>query len=103
MVDNAGMARLHTADNTTGPLAFDGRTITLVTRTTGFHVGDDARGGLHVRSRPRHVEVLDDDGQRHVVAVHDVERMLLVAISVGALVCASAVQAVRKHRRAPVR
>ncbi len=39
-------------DTTVGPLAFDGRTITLVARTRAMHVGDDGRGALHVRSRP---------------------------------------------------
>ena len=74
------MAVLKRGETTIGPLAFGGRTITLVARTTALHVGDDARGALHVRSRPVHVEVLDGEGRREVVHVRDIEHTLMVAI-----------------------
>jgi hypothetical protein len=86
-------------DTTVGPLAFDGRTITLVARTRAMHVGDDGRGALHVRSRPRHVEVLDVDGRRKVVAVHDVERMLVLAITFAGLAAAFAIRTVRTRKQ----
>ena len=49
-------------ETTTGPVAFGGRTITLVARTTALHVGDTS-GALHLRARPVHVEVLDGEGR----------------------------------------
>jgi hypothetical protein len=85
-------------DTTVGPLAFDGRTITLVARTRALHVGDDGRGVLHVRSRPRHVEVLDVDGRRKVLVVHDVERMLVLAITIAGLAAAFAIRTVRTRQ-----
>ena len=48
---------LRRRETTVGPVALDGRTITLVARTTAVHLGDTF-GGLHVRARPAHVEVL---------------------------------------------
>jgi len=91
------MALLQTGETTIGPLAFDGRTITLVARTTALHIGDDARGALHVRSRPRHVEVLDEDGHRHVVSIRDVERMLMLGIGVVTVAATYAVRILRAH------
>ena|SRR5665213_2838159 len=91
------MALLQTGETTIGPLAFDGRTITLVARTTALHIGDDARGALHVRSRPRHVEVLDEDGHRHVVSIRDVERMLMLGIGVVTVAATHAVRTLRAH------
>ncbi len=91
------MTRLHTGESTIGPLAFDGRTITLVARTTAIHVGDDSRGALHVRSRPRLVEVLDEDGRRHVVPVRDVQRALMVGITIVTIAGTSLVRAARRH------
>ena len=93
------MAGFHRGETTTGPLAFDGRTLTLVARTTALHVGDDARGGLHIRSRPLHVEVLDENGQRQVVSVRDVEHILLVAIAIGTFASTYVLRAVRKNRK----
>jgi hypothetical protein len=91
------MARMQTVDTTIGPTAFDGRTITLVARTRALHVGDDARGALHVRSRPRYVEVLDEDGHRRVLAVHDVECMLLAAITIGGIATACLARMMRRR------
>jgi hypothetical protein len=86
-------------DTTVGPLAFDGRTITLVARTRTMHVGDDGRGALHVRSRPRHVEVLDVDGRRQVLAVHDVERILVRTITIAGLATAFAIRTFRTRKQ----
>jgi len=86
-------------DTTVGPLAFDGRTITLVARTRAMHVGDDGRGALHVRSRPRHVEVLDVDGRHKVLAVHDVERTLVRTIAIAGLAAAFVIRTVRTRRQ----
>jgi hypothetical protein len=90
---------LQSGDTTIGPLAFEGRTITLVARTNAFHIGDDARGALHVRSRPRHVEVLDEDGHRDVVAIHDFERMIVVGITVATIVGTYLLRAVCRNGR----
>ncbi len=93
------MPGVQRAETTVGPLAFDGRTITLVTRTTAVHLGDDARGALHLRSRPLHVEVLNVDGRRHVVRIRDVERTLIVAIALGAFAGTYALRFARKATR----
>src|SRR5689334_16158044 len=56
-----GAAMLRRRETTVGPVALDGRSVTLVARTTAVHVGDTraARPGLlHLRARPAHVEVL---------------------------------------------
>jgi hypothetical protein len=92
------MAALRRAETTLGPLAFGGQTITLVARTTAFHVGDDARGALHVRSHPVHVEVLDAEGRREVVHVRDVEHTLMVAILIGTVACTYVLRAIRTRR-----
>ncbi len=92
------MATLQRGESTTGPLAVGGRTITLVARTTALHVGGDDRGGLHVRSRPAHVEILDEDGQRHVVHIRDVEYTLIAAIAIGGAASACALRLIRNKR-----
>jgi len=91
------MSVLQRGETTIGPVAVGGRTITLVARTTAVHVGGDARGALHIRSRPMHVEVLDDDGQRHVVRVRDLEHTLVLAIATCGLAAAYAVRIIRKN------
>jgi hypothetical protein len=92
------MAMLHRGETTIGPLAFDGRTITLVARTTAVHIGGDARGALHVRSRPLLVEVLDDHGQRHVVHIRGVEHALVAAIAIGVVASTYALRTLRESR-----
>ena len=67
------MTLLQRGETSVGPVAVDGRTITLVARTTAVHIGSDERGALHLRSRPVHVEVLDADGRRHIVRIRDIE------------------------------
>lgn len=91
------MALVQRGETTLGPLAFGGRTITLVARTTAVHVGSDARGALRVRSRPAHVEVLDEDGQRHVLHIRNVEHALIAAIAIGGVASSCALRLVRRH------
>ncbi len=92
------MAVLHRGETAIGPLASDGRTITLVARTTAVRMGGDARGALHVRSRPLLVEVLDENGQRQVVHIRDHEHALIAAIAVGGLASTWALRALRESR-----
>jgi hypothetical protein len=92
------MAVLHREETTIGPVASDGRTITLVARTTAVHIGGDARGALHVRSRPLLVEVLDENGNRHEVHIRNVENALIAAIAIGGLASACALRALRESR-----
>jgi hypothetical protein len=84
-------------ESSVGPLALDGRTITLVARTTAVNVGRPW-GALHVRARPVHVEVLDGEGHRQVVRVHDVEQTLVVAITLAGLVAAIGLRSIRNRR-----
>lgn len=101
----ASMAVLQRGESTIGPVAFGGRTIMLVARTTAVHIGRDAFSAVHVRSRPVHVEVLDEHGQRQVVPVRDVERALIAAIAIGGIAGACALRARGKwsngKRRSP--
>ena len=97
-VDNAEMAALQRGETTVGPLAHEGRTITLVARTTAVHLGGDGNGALGVFARPAHVEVLEEDGQRHIVRVPDIERVLLAAIALGTAVSISALRYSRTTR-----
>jgi hypothetical protein len=92
------MALMQRGETTLGPLAFDGRTITLVARTTAVHVGTDERGALHVRSRPAHVEVLDEDGRRHIVRIHNVEHALIAGIALAGFAGSCALRVIRQRR-----
>ena len=92
------MAVLHRGETTTGPVASGGRTITLVARTTAARIGGDARGACRVRSRPLLVEVLDENGQRHVVHIRDVEHALIAAVAIGGLASTCALRALRESR-----
>ncbi|MDQ1462897.1 MAG: hypothetical protein QOI08_4381 [Actinomycetota bacterium] len=91
------MPALQRSETTIGPLALGGRTITLVARTTALHLGNDERGALHIRSRPAHVEVLDEDGRRHVVRIRDIERALIAAIVIGGAAGACALRVARRR------
>jgi hypothetical protein len=90
------MAVVQRGETTIGPVAVGGRTLTLVARTTAIHLGGDARGALHVRSRPMHVEVLDEDGHRHVVRVRDIEKTLITSIAIGGVAGAYALRVIRR-------
>jgi hypothetical protein len=92
------MPSVKRSETTLGPLAFGGRTITLVARTTALHVGDDGRGALHIRSHPVHVEVLDGEGRREVVHIRDTEHTLMVAILIATLVGTSVLRIARTRR-----
>lgn len=82
MLQNAGVPLVTRRRTTTGPVAVDGRTITLVATTRAVHVGRGARAlALHVRARPHHVEVLHHDGRRDVVRIRDVEGTLVTVIA----------------------
>ena len=89
---------LQRGESTIGPVAINGRTITLVARTRALHIGGDERGALHIRARPAHVEVLDEHGRRLVVRIRDVETALVTAIAAGGLVGACVVRAIRRRR-----
>ena len=92
------MAIVQRADSTVGPVAIEGRTITLVSRAHAVRVGRDPGRAVQVRSRPRYVEVLHHDGRREVVRIHDVERALIAAIAFGAIAAACTARAVAKRR-----
>jgi hypothetical protein len=84
-------------ETSTGPVAVGGRTISLVARTRTLRVGASGATLFHVRARPSHVEVLEGDGRRHVVAIHDLQRIVTAAIVAGAAAC---VVGTRMTRRA---
>jgi len=94
------VAALQRGETTIGPLAMGGRTITLVARTTALHLGSDERGALHILSRPAHVEVLDEDGRRHVVRIRDVEHVLIAAIALAGLAGACVLRIARRRMAA---
>ena len=83
------MSVVQRGETTVGPVAVDGRTITLVARTSGIRVRGGPLAALGVRARPTHVEVLDAQGRRQVVRIRDVEAALMFWIvaagTVGAL------------------
>ncbi|HVJ98619.1 MAG TPA: hypothetical protein VNC41_17455 [Acidimicrobiia bacterium] len=87
-------------ETTVGPVAINGRTLTLVARTRAVHIGSDDHGALHVQARPDHVEVLDADGRREIVRIRNVETPLLIAIAISGLACASVVRALVRRRTA---
>ena len=74
------LMKLQRGESTIGPVAVDGRTITLVARTSGVHVGGGPLAALGVRARPTHIEVLDAQGRRQVVRIRDVETTLIATI-----------------------
>jgi hypothetical protein len=70
---------VETRRSTDGPVAVNGRTITVVSRTRVVSLGRGALRTRFVSSRPSYIEVLDTRGARHVVRVRAVERGVLVA------------------------
>ena len=89
------MAALQRVETSAGPVAFGGRTITLVARTTAVKIGQDRFGAVHARSRPLHVEVLDERGERHVLRVRDIERTVVGVVALAGLVGACVVRGIR--------
>jgi hypothetical protein len=95
---NAVMAMVQRSETTVGPVAVDGRTITLVAKTRAVHFPGRVGDALHVWARPAHVEVLDEDGRRHVVRIHDVERAVMMAVVLGAAGYILGIRALRRGR-----
>jgi hypothetical protein len=89
---------VHVTESHTGPLAAGGRTITLVARTRALSVGRRHGGVFAVRSRPAHVEVLDDDGTQRIVRVPDLEGALIAGIVAVGMVGAAAARLWRRSR-----
>ncbi len=86
-------------ETTTGPVALDGRTITLAARTRVVRLGGRHGAALHVRSRPVHVEVLDEHGNREVVRIRDVHGVIVKAIGAATIAYVVAARAARRTRR----
>ena len=99
-VENARVAMVQRGESTVGPVAVDGRTITLVARTHGFHVGRRRFGALGLRARPTHIEILDEEGRHQVVRIRDVESTAMVAIILAGAGYVLAVRALRRRRSA---
>jgi hypothetical protein len=78
-VENGRVGIVETRSSTDGPVAINGRTVTVVNRTRVVALGRGAMRTRFVSSRPAYVEVLDAQGARHVVRVRPVERGVLVA------------------------
>lgn len=81
------MTVLRRFESTTGPVVVDGQTIALVAKTRAIEVGGPTLSFFHVHSRPAHVEILDRGGDRRVVRVRDVQRMVTGAIVAATAVC----------------
>ncbi|MGQ0826353.1 MAG: hypothetical protein ACT4OX_15200 [Actinomycetota bacterium] len=77
------MQLLSRIEATTGPVAVEGRTLTLVSRARALRVGGRHAAVFRVEARPSHVEVLNGDGTRDVVAIRDVQRTVTRAIVLG--------------------
>jgi hypothetical protein len=85
-------------ESTVGTVAVDGRTMTFVARTRAFHLGRGSRGALHVRARPTHIEVLDEDGRHQIVRIRDVEHTVIGAIILAGAGFTLGMRALRKGR-----
>jgi hypothetical protein len=96
--DNDAVAVVQRFESSAGPVAVGGRTISLVTRTRALTFGNENGVVFHVRSRPSHVEVLEDDGRRHVVAVRDVQRIMTAAIVAVTAACVVGTRVARRAR-----
>jgi len=92
------MTAVQRGDTTVGPVAIDGRTITLVARTRAVHIGGDGRGAVRIWSRPVHVEVLDAEGRREIVRIRDAQRTVVVSIALSAIGAAVAARVLRSRR-----
>jgi hypothetical protein len=84
---------------TAGPVAVDGRTITLVARTRAIHLGRGGSGALGLRAHPSHVEILDADGRRQVVRIRDIESGAIIAIALASVGYVLGVRALRRRDR----
>lgn len=86
------MGLLQRFESTAGPVVVGGHTIALVAKTRALAVGGPVLSFFHVHSRPSHVEVIDRDGERTVVVVHDLQRLLTRAIVATTALCLIGVQ-----------
>jgi len=96
--DNDGVAVRSTVETTAGPVAVEGRTLTLVARTRTLRVGGEHAAVFHVHSRPSHVEVLDRNGQHEVVGVVDLQRVITRTIIVATAAIVVGVRAAQAWR-----
>jgi hypothetical protein len=92
------VAVLQRFESAAGPVAVGGRTINLMTRSRALTVGSPNGQLFHVRSRPTHVEVLEEDGRRYVVAVRDLQRVITSAIMATAAICVVGSRLSRRSR-----
>ena len=99
-VDNARVAIVQRGESTVGPVAVDGRTLTLVARTRGVQLGRRGSGALGLRARPTHVEILDADGRRQVVQIRDIESGAIIAIALASVGYVLGVRALRRRESA---
>ena len=92
-----GVGRTH-VESTTGPVAVGGRTISLVARSTTLTLGRTQRE-VATWSRPHHIEILDQGGQREVVRVRDAQMIgaALVAFAMAAGTAAATLMARSKR------
>jgi hypothetical protein len=79
--------RVHEIETTAGPVAVAGRTINLVARTSALTAGDAPVRVLGLWCRPAHAEVLDADGRRTLVAVHDIQVIATALIAATTAIC----------------
>lgn len=98
-VENADVRWVEQAETVAGPVAIDGRTLTLVARTSIVRLGRRPGLALGGWARPAHVEVLDRDGRRRVVRIHDVEAILTAAIALTGATYVLAARAIKRARR----
>ena len=97
-VENAVVPFAKVSETHMGPLAVGGRTITLVARTRALHVGRGPSRAFAVRVRPSHVEVLDNQGNQHIVRIPDIEGTLIAGIVAAGLFGAAAARLWRRSR-----
>jgi hypothetical protein len=90
------VAMVQRGETTIGPVAVDGRTITLVARTSGIRLRGGRLAALGVRARPTHIEVLDEQGRRQVVRIRDLETTVIAAIVATGTVCALAARVLKR-------
>jgi hypothetical protein len=89
---------LRKVDTTTGPVAIEGHTISLVARTTGIKLGGDPPLFFGLWSRPAHVEVLDADGGRRLLPVRDAQLLTMATIAGMTAACVVATRVARRFR-----
>lgn len=89
------MLQVHNQTSTTIPIVAHGRTVSFVSRTRGLEGGGDGWSFVLAWSTPHHVEVLDQDGRRRVVPIHDRYRSAAVVLGVAGAACLLGARALR--------